>query len=169
MISAVLGGGIWYYYRRQVNELENIQADVTGVSVNNFTMDSASFNVMLKLTSNSTIEAKITQFDLNVYIGTYPVAIINNVPDIPVIVPAKGFSNAQVQVNLVPKQVFSDIPDLARLYNVAGNLPLVIKGTARVKSAFVTVNIPVEYDTTFNDIFGKIQLPDAIKKLIALL
>lgn len=173
---AVVGTGIgaYIFYKRQVAELENIGVDFTGIQMESFTMDQAKFLLKLRFSSNARIEAKVKNFDLAVYLATYQVATINNPPATSVIIPVKtatspGISETTVEVNFSPKQVFNDFPALAKTYAAVGNLPMVIKGKAKVQSAFVTLPIPVEYDTTFNDMVGKIQIPDLVKKAIGLL
>jgi len=170
VLLGAAGLGAWYYYRRQIAELENIQADITGIQVKNLAWDTPTTLILtMKLTSNSRIEAKISKYSLDITAGPYVIANLSQVPGIPVIIPAKGFSMGDVSVSFIPAKVFQELPDLAKLYSYSGNLPVIIKGKVRVRSAFVSLNIPVEYDTDFNTLFGALKIPDLLKKAIGLL
>ncbi len=148
-IVLVVGGGAYYYYTRQINMLENLEYKGTGLQIITMTEDLVVVTLRLRITSKSTLEAVITDLNLDFYLNDIKLA--NVVDDKKIVIPAKGYSDVDLKISFSPKEIRQDFVTLASYFIQTSDANIKLNGYAKVKSAFITLRLPFEYETTLRE------------------
>lgn len=147
-IAAVLGTG-YFFYRSQIKKLESMKYQFLKVGLTSFDKDTAVLSVTLMVTSTSTLEAQITDLNLDVYFDNVKVGTINEQK--PIIIPAKGNSMVDLKVSIPLSNIATNVLGLAQSYFKEKNAAIKINGYGKVKSAFIKTSVPFEYDSTLKE------------------
>lgn len=142
-IVILLGAGVYFFYKRQVDALYDMGYNILGFQVNKVSETETIVNVKVRITSDSTIEAEVRDVDLDAYIDGIKCGKVyeNSV----IVIPAKGYSDIDIKVVANLKEI--GVNGLTLLGQLWANKDamLTLKGTARVKTAFLSFKVPVDY------------------------
>ena len=139
-----------YYYNMQIAMMENMTYNVLGVNVSNLNLDQATINLDVRLTSQASIQLTVLSMNINVFLNG---VLLGNVQQQqPFIVPAKGYSDAQIAVNFSPSQLAGDALSLLTSLGNLGSLPVTFSGTAVVRNWIFTATIPISYTQSVNQL-----------------
>lgn len=142
-IVAVLGVGGYLFYKSQIDKLYGMDYGFESVRFENIAFDNTVIDLKLRVTSDSTLEAEISDLDLDAYINGVKVGKI--VDNRKIIIPAKGYSIVDIKVSINMDEVrMNGIAVLGDIWkNKDANLTL--KGSAKVKTAFIKVPTKIDY------------------------
>lgn len=127
------------------------------VSIQNVSVDDRAFDVTLKIINTSTLQGVIKDLDLDVYIDGEKIGKVteNN----PILIPAKGSSFVTFRLTLIdPGMLY--LSSGGGIIDKIGNIikkkdaSLTLKGKAKVKSAFLTFNVPVDYTDSIKSLLS---------------
>lgn len=144
-VVLLLAGGI-YYYSKQINLLSNFTYKLTGIHLGAISMTKSAVDLFVRIYSPSTIEAKITNLDLDIFIDNIKVGHITDLA--PIIVPAKAYSDISLKVEFNPLELGSNAINLLGNYYQHQDSIILMTGFATVKSAFIQTTVPFHYETT---------------------
>ena len=157
-IVIVGGAGAYYYYKQQIKALQRLDFKIIGYKIISISENSATIQLTVRVTNPSVFEVQVQDFYVDVYLNNEKIS--NLVPVNPFIVPSKNISgqpsynDANIIVNFSPRQVFLDALGLATDFLNKKDLPIRVVGSARLKSSFITLTVPVEYDTTVKELLS---------------
>ncbi len=149
VLSLLVAGG--YYWWSQWKLVQNYKVDVVGLKLKSFTLDSTTVGLSLKVTSYTSIEAVLSDVNINITVNGVFVGSANN-PDKSTI-PANGYNIFSMSVKLNNNNFLNSI---GGILSAGENIPITIKldGTTKIASGFIFVTIPVqtEYTTTLHEL-----------------
>lgn len=151
-IIAIIGGGLYFFYKKQVKELTALKYSFLKVSIGSLGTMNTELHITLMVTSSSTLEAEITDLNLDVFIGGKKVGAVSELK--PIILPAKGSSVVDLKVSINPMQAGMDLVNVAASYFKEKNTSIKINGYGKVKSAFIKTSVPFIYETTLKEIIS---------------
>jgi LEA14-like dessication related protein len=138
-IVAAVGVGGYLFYQNEIDKLYNMQYQFLGANIKDLSTNGKTIlTVKIRLDSDSTLEAAISDMDLDVYIdGTLfgKIESVNNKK--PIIIPAKGFSIAEVQVTLDTLQTELNGFTVIKNYFTKKDATLALKGKLKLKTGFL--------------------------------
>lgn len=149
----IIGIAIYRYYRKQADLLQNYTYRVIGLKVVSITTENLIFDVTTRITNNSNVSATITEIYLDAYVNGQNVANINEVKDI--FVKANGSSDFTFRLNISPKLVFGNIVNIVTLSTNTKDLFLNLDGYVKIKSGFLSVSLPFEYQNNIKSLIKK--------------
>lgn len=147
----LLGGAI-YYYSKQVNLLTNFTYKLTGIRIDALSLTKSAIDLSVRIFSPSTIEAKITNLDLDVFIDNVKVGHVSELA--PIIVPAKAYSDINLKVEFNPLELGSNAVNLLGNYYQHQDSIILMTGFATVKSAFIQTTVPFHYASTIKEMLS---------------
>lgn len=145
----IVAGGAYYFYSQQIKKLKAMTYQFLKVAMTSFDKNVANLTVSLMVTSTSTLEAQITDLNLDIYFNNVKVGTVNEQK--PIIIPAKGTSIVDLKVSIPISSIATNALGLAQSYFNEKNGAVKISGNAKVKSAFIVTTVPFEYDTTLKE------------------
>ena len=156
----VIGGiGAYYYYTQQIKALKELGFKIVGYKVlGNATLDQAQIQLTIRLMNKSAFEVKVEDFFVDVYLDDKKIS--NLQPVDPFIIPSKdyngnaSYSDANIIVTFSPRVVGLNALSLLINYLNKKDMAVRIVGSAKLKSAFVQLTVPVEYDTTIQEMLS---------------
>lgn len=143
-------GGVLYYYQAQIKALEDLSFQLISINVGSITEQSAQINIVLRLSSDSTVNAQVTGLSVDVYVAGQKVGNIADAQ--PFIIPAKGYSDAPLTLTVSPQLLIGNAVSLLTNFSTQGDLAITLVGYVAIKEGFVTLSVPFSYDTTFKQI-----------------
>ena len=148
---AVLGGAVAiYYYERQIKLLTDLSYQIIGFNLVQTTAAAWTVDLIVRLTSKSTIEATVKSFTLNCYVNG---ALLGTASPIePFLIPANGFADAQLQVTINPQVLAGDIISLLLSLGATNNFAVNISGDVYLQEIFFSYDLPFNYTTTLGSI-----------------
>ena len=149
----IIGYAIYRYYKKQVDLLQNYTYKVVGIQLVSITTENISLDVTTKITNNSNVSATISEIYLDAYVNGQKVANINEVKDI--FVKANGDSNFVFRVAISPKLVLGNIVNIVTLSASTKDLILNLNGYIKIKSGFLSVSLPFEYQNNIKSLIKK--------------
>jgi LEA14-like dessication related protein len=149
----IIGYAIYRYYKKQVDLLANYTYKVVGVNIVSLTTDNVILDVNTRITNNSNVSATITEIYLDAYLNGEAVANINEVKDI--FVKANGSSDFSFRLAISPKMVLGNIVNIVTLSAATKDLLLNLKGYVKIKSGFLSVSLPFEYQNNIKSLIKK--------------
>lgn len=175
--TIILGGlGAAYYavrtyYLVQINKLENeMQYAVTAFRFGKVSLDLLEVFLTIRLNNKSNISAEILDFTSDVMINNIYVAtvrldkerLISKVrTNKPVagtkqnILPANGYSDIDIEIDIVPKQIKDNVLDLVKSYWSTKDLSIRLdNGYVQVKVGPFTKKIDFDYSTTVKELMA---------------
>ncbi len=152
-ILAAAGAGAYFYYRKQLEELENFTYNVIGINIGDYSVDHASLFLKIRITSNSTIDATIKDLSIDVFMDGQKVGNIEDTR--PFIIPAKGYSDVDLTVALSPKLVLASAGKVLTSLIGQKDFAINLRGFIRIRSAFLQVSVPFSYDSSLKQLLSK--------------
>lgn len=156
----LIGGSAagYYYYTGQIKALKELDFKIVGYKIISVTLDQAVVQLTIRLINKSAFEVKVEDFSVDVYLDNKKVSNIEPVE--PFIIPSKdyngnaSYSDANINVKFSPKLIGLDALSIATNYLSKKDMNIRIVGSARLKSSLVTLTVPIEYDTTLQEILS---------------
>ena len=142
IVGAVATGG-YLFYKSQYEKLLDMQYTPLGIQVDISDDATTKAKIKLQISSDATIEAVIKRLDLEVSVNGVYLGKINE--DREIIIPAKGYSIVDINISVSNMQVITNAVNLAGQIFKQKDAELTLKGKVKVKTAFLTVNVPVNY------------------------
>jgi LEA14-like dessication related protein len=149
----IIGYAIYRYYKKQVDLLANYTYKVVGIKIVTITTDNIVLDVNTRITNNSNVSATVTEIYLDAYLNGEAVANINEVKDI--LVKANGSSDFSFRLAISPKMVLGNIVNIVTLSASTKDLFLNLKGYVKIKSGFLSVSLPFEYQNNIKSLIQK--------------
>lgn len=142
-IVILLGAGVYFFYKKQIDALYDMGYRILGFEVKKVSETETIVNVRVRIKSDSTIEAEIKDLDLDAYIdGIKSGKVYENSV---IVIPAKGYSDIDIKVVANLKEI--GVNGLTLLGQLWANKDamLTLRGTARIKTAFLSFKVPIDY------------------------
>jgi LEA14-like dessication related protein len=149
----IIGFAIYRYYKKQADLLANYTYKVVGLKVVSLTTENIVLDITTRITNNSNVSATITEIYLDAYLNGKNVANINEVKDI--FVKANGSSDFSFRLAISPKLVLGNIVNIVTLSATTQDLFLNLKGYVRIKSGFLSVSLPFDYQNNIKSLIKK--------------
>jgi LEA14-like dessication related protein len=149
----IIGIAIYRYYKKQADLLQNYTYQVVGLKVISITTENLAFDITTRITNNSNVSATVTEIYLDSYVNGQNVANINEVKDI--YVKANGSSDFTFRLNISPKLVLGNIINIVTLSTSTKDLFLNLDGYVKIKSGFVNVSLPFQYQNNLKSVIKK--------------
>lgn len=170
--AALAAGGVgaYYFYQRQLDLLKNhLKYKIIWYSISKNPDDPSlvDFNFKVRITSDSTIEAKVKKLYLEIFVDGTKLGIIQNTtfkaPDGTerdyFIIPAKGFSDVPLKLTFSPKLLTGSL--VSGILNYIGNkdMTLNLTGYIKIQSWVISISVPFTYQTTLKEIMAPSTVP----------
>ena len=133
--------------------LQNYTYKVVGLTVVGITTDNISLDITTRINNLSNVSATITEIYLDAYVNGQKVANINEVKDI--FVKANGSSDFVFRLDVNPKLVLGNIVNIVTLSAATKDLIMNLNGFVKIKSGFVSVSLPFEYQNNLKSLIKK--------------
>jgi LEA14-like dessication related protein len=141
--------GIYLYYKKQVDLLMDFTYEIIGYGVETASLTQAVIKITIRVHSASKLSATVSDMNLDVYMEGVK---LGNVQDVkPIVIPAMGYSDAEVKVAFSPLQIGQNAVDLIRNYTAKQDAQIRVAGYMKVKAAFINTSVPFEYTTTVKE------------------
>ena len=153
------GAGAYYYYTGQIKAIKELEFQIVGYKVVGIaTLDEAKIQLTIRLINKSAFEVKVLDFFVDVYLDDKKIS--NLEPVEPFLVPSKDFSgkpnysDANIIIKFSPKLLGLNALGFITNYLTKKDMNIRVVGSAKLKSSFVTLTVPVEYNTTLTEILS---------------
>lgn len=158
--GVLLIGGVagYYYYTGQIKALKGLEFKIVGYKIITATLDKASIELTIRLFNKSAFEVKVLDFFVDVYLDDKKISTLQPVDQF--LVPSKdlngnpSYSDAKIIVTFSPKLIGLDALGFITNYLNKKDMNIRVIGSAKLKSSFVTLTVPIEYDTTLKEILS---------------
>lgn len=151
-VALVVLGGVGFYYFKEIQLIQNITYQLIGFNVSNLSESVSTVTLDLRLFSQSTIDAEVEALFLDVYLDNVKLGSVQQVA--PFLIPARGYSDAQLLVNFSPALLVGDALNLLTGTALSGDMAVQVLGYAKIKSSFLTLTIPFTYSTTAKELMA---------------
>jgi LEA14-like dessication related protein len=145
-----IGYALYRYLGIQMRFIKEVQYKVTGVKIISLAKDKVELEVTTQVFNASNVEFTIQEVDINVFLNGVNVAAVQNNVDI--FVAPNGLSFFAFNFTFDPKRLGKDIISIATSSLSIKDLYIDVIGNMRVKSAFVTANVPYTYRNNLKNI-----------------
>jgi hypothetical protein len=161
--NLIIGGGIllglglfsyaiYHYIQVQTKLLENYKYQIKDIRLNRFKQDEINGEIDIAFTSESDIEVVIKEFALKFFFNGREVGFLQDVKEL--VIPARASSLITLNFTLDPQKVFSNIADIISYSLSQKDADLSVSGYAKIQSGFISVGIPIQFDTSINQIMA---------------
>lgn len=154
--AAILGGlglfgySIYRYVKTQAEVLKDFKWQIKSLRFTTFTFSSIRGAVKILFTSKSDIEFVIESFYVDFFFNEKKVGIVDSNEKF--IVPANSSTEISFDFVLNPRDIITNIADIAIFSAQKGDAKIKMIGFAKVKSNFVKVTVPIEYESTVKEL-----------------
>jgi len=142
----ILAGAVYWYIKVQAALLKDFSYKIIGFRVQNISKTNLSFTLKFLFVNQSSIEAKVTNIYSDVFLEGKNVGFITESKEF--IIPEKGSTEIELYFSLQLSGVILNLPNILEAILLKKNLQFSLKGTATVKSGFITKTLPIEYNST---------------------
>jgi hypothetical protein len=149
---AMFGYAIYYYVRKQMNLLQNYTYKITNFTINSLDLQKIKGDITVQFTSSSDIEVVIQEFYLDFYFNGEKVGYITDNQEF--ILPARASTEIPLSFTINPQIVFANATDILAYALKTKDASISVRGYAKLKSNFVRLSLPIEYDTTLSAILS---------------
>lgn len=153
--TAVLGGvslfaySIYRYIKIQTQLLKDFSYKIIDFGVEQTTPQKVKGTLKVLFTSNSDIEITVQDFIVDFFVDGKKIGYIEDKGAF--LVPARSSSEIGFAYTLNPQLVITNITDLISGVLQKNDVSFEIKGFATLKSGFIKVPLPIEYQTTLKE------------------
>lgn len=147
--------GIVIYYKKQVALLEDFAYKIIGIRFDKLPKTDAEdfiFYVKYRVWNKSKLQATITDMNLDVLMDNTRIANVEEEKDI--LVPANGYSDVEIKVIVNPKEIKTNVLNLAIGFAGQMNSTIRLNGYLKLKAGFIKTSVPFSYSTTLKEIFS---------------
>ena len=150
---AGLGYAAFRFYKRQQALLQQYEIKPIGAKILLLTASLVKIEFTLRFTNKSKIEATISSLYADLYVNTIYAGNITNADA--VVIPAEGFNDFKMAASLAPAELLKNITNTATTLFQSKDIPYRLKGYAKIKSSFVALSVPFDYNGSIKkDILG---------------
>lgn len=149
----LIGYAIYRYYKKQAEFIQQYEYKVVGIKVVTLQKEMVSLDITTKIFNNSNVEAVVKEIYLDIFLNGVKVGNVDEVKD--TIVRAKGTSFFSFRFSFNPKVVLGNLLSIATLSLALKDLVIQLKGFVKVKSGFLQVNVPFEYQNNIKSLLNK--------------
>ncbi len=143
-------GAAVYYYEAQIKELSQLTYQIVAFSVPEASLSLVTINLVLRITSQSTLDAQVTGLSIDVYLGGKKMGNISSQQ--PFVIPAKGYSDAPLTISFSPSLLASDAVSLLTNFSASSDIAITLVGYVGLKEAFLSFSVPFSYSTSLKQI-----------------
>jgi LEA14-like dessication related protein len=149
----VIGYAIYNYYAKQVDIIKNIQYDIVGVQIADFSLNRISLNITSRIYNASNVSATIKSIYLDVFLDGVNVGNINEIKDI--VIQPLATNDVTVQLAFNPEIVVANVIGILGNAATAKDVMIDMKGYVTAESSFITTTIPFDYHNTLKTLMNK--------------
>lgn len=142
--AAILGAGIYMYYKKQVQFIKDITYQVQSIKIISWTSQQAVIAINAQVFNSSNLSGTIEELYLDVYMNGILLGHLQQTQNIPIY--AQSFSVVPVTFTFNPSLVGLNILTMAEAMLVQKSANIEIRGYVRVKSGFITAKAPFSYN-----------------------
>jgi LEA14-like dessication related protein len=145
LLTGLAGGGyaLYRYFTKQSELLKDYKVDLTGIKFSNVSQELITMDISFRITNKSSIEATVEQLYADVYLND---AYVGNIVSGAFPIPAKGTSDdIKFSFSFAGKGILKSIVGIFFSLITTHDVPYKIKGSAKLKSLFISFNLPFEY------------------------
>ena len=156
--TAILGGiglfaySIYRYVKVQSDLLKNFQWKILDFGMKNFDYQTIKGTLKMLFTSTSDIEVVIKEFYVDFFFNGMKVGYIQDMSEF--VIPANGSTTIPFEYTLNPQLVLTNIADIVGYVTKEKDASIKVIGYATVKSGFIKVTLPIEYDTMVSELLA---------------
>ena len=147
--AGLLGYALYRYFSVQSALLKDFKYKILSVKVGRVSNREISFDVKIRFISDSSISATIKKIYLDVFVEGMNVGYISNENEF--YIPAKGFSDMSLSFSFNPQVLLKGVISLTLSAVQKKDISFALKGAANVSSGFISVTVPVNYETTIKE------------------
>jgi hypothetical protein len=151
--AGVLGYSLYRYFKIQSTLLQGYEYKIAGIKVRSFKFNDLALDVDIKFTSKADIEAKINKVYLTLFLEDKEVGFVKEVKEF--IIPARGSSIVPIFISINPQYVLKNLTDIVLGIGRSKDVRFRMEGYASIQSGFVRTTLPIKYQTTLKQYFGK--------------
>lgn len=158
IIGSIIGGvgilaySIYHYIKKQTELIQQFTYKIVGIKFNNFNLNLIKGTISVLFTSQADIEVEVKAFYLDFYFNENKVGYLEEASSF--IIPARGSSTIDLDFTLNPQLVIGNAVDLVEYSMRTKDANIYISGYARLKSGFINVTLPIEYNTTLSELLN---------------
>jgi LEA14-like dessication related protein len=149
---ALIGFGLYRFYKMQVDFLKNIEYKITSIKIKTMTKQLLSIDVSMRLFNYSNIDATVKEIFLDFYINGNKVGNIQESKDL--IIKASGQTDVGFTFNVNPSLVLTNIANIVNMSIALKDATVEAKGYVKLESGMLRSTLPFEYKTTFKEYFN---------------
>jgi LEA14-like dessication related protein len=139
----LLGFGLYKYFQIQAKLLKDYQYQIVKIKPVKLTITEATFEIVMRFTSKSSIEAKIKALYLDVIVEGVNVGYVKDVNEF--IIPANGSADIPLTISFSPKKVLPNLVTVILSGTRKKDLNFQLVGEVDVHSGFFKKVIRVDY------------------------
>jgi hypothetical protein len=153
-IGALVGGvgligfALFKYFKTQIELAKNFDWKILGVKLTGFDMYDISGTVTLNFINNSDLEILVEDFYVEFYINGEYAGFVEETN--PFLLAPKGTSTIKTNFSVSAGVLIENLNDSLAYLSREKDAFFDMRGTARVKTGFITVSIPVEFNTSLS-------------------
>lgn len=155
---ALIGGigllsyGFYAYIKRQKQLLADFNYKVLGGKIIDANFDNITLELNIRFDNKSEIEVVVNSFNLDFLINDIIVGKLTNADKF--IISANNFSEIPMRIDFDPKLLTNNILDIVNLTLQGEDVFFSAKGSANIKSSFVSAKVPIDFVTSWGEIIS---------------
>lgn len=143
---AVVGTAGYIYYKKQVEQLQEMNFELINFNVGDITKDPTKAFLTIRIISNSTIDATIKDLFIDVMVNGTKLGTIEETKEF--IIPAKGYSDVPLTITYSPKLLLGSALQVLNSYLSAKDFMINLDGFVKIKIAFLSKTVPFRFGTS---------------------
>jgi LEA14-like dessication related protein len=153
--TAIIGGiglmaySIYRYFTTQAELLKNFEYKILGVKLTRFSFSAINGTLKLLFTSTADLEIEVKEFILDFYLNGERVGYLQESSQF--IIPARGTTPIDLDFTINPQLIIGNALDLITFTAQQRDATFKVSGFAKVKSGFINVTLPIEYETSVRE------------------
>lgn len=156
IIASIIGGvgvlaySIYHYIDKQKKLIEQFTYKIVGIQLGDFDLNIIKGSISVLFSSQADIEVEVKAFYLDFYFNQNKVGYLEEASSF--IIPAKGSSTIDLDFTLNPQLVLGNAVDIIDYTLNSKDADIYVSGYAKLKSGFINVTLPIEYNTTLREL-----------------
>ena len=147
--AGLLGYALYRYFTSQAQLLQQFTYKVIGFKVLKLQKNLIAFDVIIRFSNKSNVDAKVKRIFLDVNIEGENIGFIEDVKEF--VIPAKADSDIPIRFTFNPQLVLKNIVNILIGVAEKKDLSVSFKGSASIQSGLITTTIPINYQTTIKE------------------
>lgn len=147
---ALIGYSIYYYIKKQTELIQNFTYRIVGIDFTNLDLNLVKGNLTVAFTNTSDIEVYVSQFYVDFYFNGEFVGYLEDYT--PFIIKARQTTPVTSEFTLNPQLVLGNITNIVLFSSTMKDASFKVIGQAKVKSGFISVTVPIEFETTLREL-----------------